>query len=363
MRDVLIDRVIQHHIDKTQRGRHLAVLFVCLMALLMAPPTQALAASFRVVTVTTDHAWLAKQLGGKRVVVSHFLTGREDPHHASARPSLILLTSNAKLFVSPGMELDVGYTPLILRNSRNANVQMGGKGFVDGSVYVKRQQIMANVNRAMGDQHPQGNPHYQLDPVAMIDSARAVLAGLVRVDPAGRSFYLKRFKRLRKQMLERIVGKILVQAAGTKRLMNMLRTYKLIPFLRKTHIGGKPLLRYLGGWMKKMMPLRGKRVLSYHRQWVYFFRRFGIRSIGQIEPKPGIPPSAQHLNKIIGECKANKPKLLVSALFFAAGSAQFVAKKTALPLLRVPVHTGGAPSANTYPKLIDHLVDQFASAK
>lgn len=321
------------------------------------------AAPLKVVSVTTDLAWVAKQIGGTRVQVRHFLTGKEDPHHVSARPSLILLASNADLFISPGMSLDVGYTPLILRNSRNPQIIMGAKGFVDASIYVRKQQVLTNVTRAMGDQHAQGNPHYHLDPIAIIDAGRAVLAGYLRVDPGYTKQYIRNFKRFRKTMLIRLVGKTLVQAAGVKRLLGLLHQYKLIPFLQKTQVGGRPLLRYLGGWMKQMMPLRGQTLISYHRQWVYFLKRFGLRTLGQLEPKPGIPPSASHLKRILNICKQARPKRIVAANFFSAGSAQFVSKKSGIPLLLVPFHTQGVTSASTYPKLLDVVIQQFVRGK
>lgn len=348
---------------RTPMSRLLLVCSLCLWASLSLAASHANAASVNVVTVLTEHAWLAREIGGPRVKVKSFLTGKEDPHHVSARPSLILLASHADLFVSPGMQLDVGYTPLILRNSRNAKIQIGAKGYVDASQYVTKLQVLSNISRAMGDVHAQGNPHYHLDPIATLDAGRAILEGLKRVDPIARKLYSKRFQALRKEMLERLVGKILVRAAGVPRLEGLLRNYALLPFLRKTKIRGRPLIRYLGGWMKQMLPLRGQKLISYHRQWIYFLRRFGLQSIGQIEPKPGIPPSAKHLNSLLKLCRSQKPRWIIAASFFAAGSARYLAKRAKTSLLIVPFHVGGTANTRTYPALIQHLIDRFRATK
>ena len=163
-------------------------------------------AKVKVVTALTDHAWLVRTIGGSRVSVRSLLTGREDPHYASARPSLVLMVARADLFVDPGMELTVGYVPLILRSSRNKRVQVGSKGYVDASRYVRKMGVPANLTRAEGDVHPQGNPHYWVDPVAMIDSGRAILEGLARVDPAGEKLYRRRHREFVKMMIRKLVG-------------------------------------------------------------------------------------------------------------------------------------------------------------
>ncbi|MBK04974.1 MAG: hypothetical protein CL920_19965 [Deltaproteobacteria bacterium] len=319
-------------------------------------------AKVKILAMTTDLAWLAKQIGKDHVKVDSVLTGKEDPHHAVAKPSLILKASRAHLFLDIGMELGVGYVPLILRNSRNGNIQMGAPGFINTSIFVKRLEIPANVTRNSGDVHAQGNPHYWVDPVSFLAAGRAVLQGLIRADAAHAKTYQKNYKQLEKRIVVKLVGKILPQAVGTKKLLKLMRNYKLIPFLQSTKIGGRSIVRYLGGWLKKMLPLRGKTYISHHRQWVYFAKRFGIAPFGQLEPKPGIPPTAKHMLRLLARSKANKPTWIFVAGFLPLQAGRFFSKKAGIPLVQLPISTAKGTGHADYISLMDLMINKLHKA-
>ena len=314
------------------------------------------AKKLRVVAVLPDAGWLVKQLAGDRVEVKILLTGREDPHYLTARPSYILAAHSADLFIDPGMQLTIGYVPLILKNSRNSKIQFGMPGFIDTSLFVVKLDVPSKLTRAAGDVHPQGNPHYNLDPVRMIDAARAILRGLVRVDPDNGEFYRKNFFKLREKLVRLLVGNILVDAVGPDKLLLLLKKNRLISFLQRVRSGGSPIIRYLGGWLREMLPFRGASFLSHHKLWSYFAQRFGLVSLGELEPKPGIPPTAKHIAEIIRLAKSRGPRWIFVASYQPLDTARFVSKKTGVPYLVLPVLVGAVSSTKSYPEMIDYII-------
>ena len=310
----------------------------------------------RVISVIPDYGWMAERIGGKFVSVRILLSGREDPHYLRARPSFILAASRADLFIDPGMQLTIGYVPLILRNSRNGRIQFGAPGFIDTSIFIDKLDLPTKLTRAAGDVHPEGNPHYNLDPVRMIDAGRAILAGLQRNDPEHAKIYLKNFLRVRREILELLVGKILIAGVGEERILRMLRGNRLVSFLMSRKVRGKPLTRYLGGWLGEMLPYWGSKFVSHHKLWSYFAQRFGLRSLGELEPKPGIPPTASHLREIIAKVRREKPRWILVASYQPLSAAKFVSQKTGVPYRVVPVMVGGVRGVRSYPQLISYLI-------
>ncbi len=316
-------------------------------------------AKIRVVAVLPDAGWLVRELAGDRAELTVLLTGREDPHYLTARPSYILAAHRADAFIDPGMQLTVGYVPLILKNSRNSKIQVGMPGFIDTSIFIDKLDVPTRLSRAAGDVHPQGNPHYNLDPVRMIEAARAVAIGLARIDPKNSKLYRKNFLRLREKLIRRLVGDVLVDAVGPDKLLFLLKKNRLIPFLKRVRAGNRPIIRYLGGWLREMLPFRGSAFISHHKLWSYFAQRFGLVSLGELEPKPGIPPSAKHLRRIIRLASEKRPRWIFAASYQPLKTARFVSKKTGIPYLVLPVLVNAVPSVKTYPQMIDYIIAQI----
>lgn len=222
-------------------------------------------AKLNIVTTTTDIAWLAKQIGGERVTVSSFLDGTEDPHYVDAMPHWISKASNADIFCQVGLELEVAWVPKVLERSSNAKIQKGGKGFCDLGKSVKAlDKPTGKVDRSMGDVHSGGNPHYHLGPSYFLQASQAVLDVLLENDPKGTTYYLKKHGELEEY------------------ISNLIKEVKVI-----------------------LKTSKGKKYMSYHNEFSYFVKDFGIAYSGEIEETPGVPPSAGRIARVSLEAKRN----------------------------------------------------------
>jgi zinc/manganese transport system substrate-binding protein len=235
--------------------RKLLSVFV-LVAFLVAPVEAQKRLS--IVATTEDLAAIAREIAGDLANVSSIARGTEDPHFIQAKPSFMLDLRKADLFVVVGLDLEIGWAPLLQRGARNRRVQRGSVGYVDASAGVAALEVPLDPTRAEGDVHPYGNPHYWLDPRNGHIAARNITEGLVRVDPKNADAY--------RGALASFSGR-LESAAGE--------------------------------WHRRLKPLEGVSLISYHRAWVYFEDAFGLRFVDELEPKPGIPPSPRHLSRVI----------------------------------------------------------------
>src|SRR5881409_3820119 len=230
-------------------------MLVLIPGLLATAPAYA---DLKVATSLTDLASVAQLVGGKHVSAQSLCPGDEDPHFVPAKPSLMKAIQHADVFVSTGLELDSGWLPLVLPGSRNPKIQPGAKGFVDASEGVHvLEKPTAGVSRAAGDVHPLGNPHYYLDPKALEVVADHLAEVFSRLDPANAGEYAANAKAFDERM----------EASLAK-------------------------------WEKVMAPYKGASVVPYHKNFVYFADRFGLKLFGTVEPKPGIPPSPHYLSEV-----------------------------------------------------------------
>jgi zinc/manganese transport system substrate-binding protein len=229
-------------------------------------------AKLKVVTTTPDIAWLVKRIGETKVEVTSLLEGNEDPHYVDAMPHWISKVSNADVFCYVGMDLEVGWAPKILSKSGNAKVQPGGKGHCNAGSSVKALEVpTGSVDRSMGDVHSGGNPHYHLGPTYFLQAADSVLSVLIEVDSKNAEFYLKNLEKLSAEM-------------------NTLK--KKVSSILK----GKSSLK----------------IMSYHREFSYFFKDFNLSSVGEIEETPGVPPSAGRIARVGLSAKREKVNLALA---------------------------------------------------
>jgi ABC-type Zn uptake system ZnuABC Zn-binding protein ZnuA len=304
---------------------------------------------------------IAEEIGGDACEVTSFAKGAENPHFIDARPSFVKTLAGADLFIQQGLELEVGWAPVILQQSRNAKVQPGAPGFLDAStVITPMERPTGAVDRSMGDVHQAGNPHYMTDPLNGILVARLVRDKLIELRPDARAGFEERCAEFEKRVCVALVGEKLAAQYPTDTVMKLAQlneSGKLQPFLEKQ---GK--LADLGGWLGALLPFAGTKVISDHNQWVYFARRFDLEMAGYLEPKPGITPTTSHLGELVKLIPEQGVKLVFASPGFDPKSGEFVASKTGIKFLVLAHEVGALDTAGSYIEMLDYDVKQIASA-
>jgi len=287
------------------------------VGLLLLAGVHPAAAALKVVATTEDLAAIAKEVGGDKVNVETLARGYQDPHFVEPKPSFILKLHAADLLVLVGRELEIGWLPPLIQQSRNANIQPGARGYLDASMTVKILEIpTTQITRAMGDVHPMGNPHYWLDPGNGRRIAKALQAKLTELDPASSAYFAQRFADFDKRV-----------ADGEKR------------------------------WDAAMAPYKGTKIVTYHRSWPNFADRFGLDVIGYVEPKPGIPPSPGHTLDLVNEMKRQNVKVIAVEPYFDLKTPNAVARDTGAVVLVLAPSVNGVKEATDYLRLFDYNIN------
>jgi zinc/manganese transport system substrate-binding protein len=327
-----------------------------LLVLALAAPATAAPKQVSVVTTLNVLAAIAKAVGGDRVTVLALAKPTQDPHTLVAKPTYKLAAKNADLFIELGLELDK-WGSAVTDASGNPDIQTGQKGRVVASEGIETKELPATLSKAWGDIHPSGNPHVWLDPVNAKQLAKNIVAGLVRVDPGSKAVYEANLKAFDGKIDDALYGHALVEEYGASKLERLSRRNELIDYLKAKNTYGK-----LGGWLKKAEPLRGLKIITYHKTWKYFCDRFGIEIRGEIEEKPGIPPSQDYLAALIKKVKAEGIKVLFIDTIYPVKDGQYIAGKTEAKIVASPIDVGGAPGTDDYFALINTLVDRVVAA-
>lgn len=332
-------------------------MFLGVAATAALRPTPA-SATLKVVTTTTDLKSIVEAVGGDKVDAASIGTGREDPHFIDAKPSCMMLANDADLWIRIGLELETGYERLILDGARNARIRIGTPGHLDASQGVLRLEVpTGKVDRSMGDIHPQGNPHYWLDPLNMRIVAKNVAARLTKLDPANAEYYGDRLKAFLARLDESMFGPKLIAASEGAKLWAMLLRGTLDGFV-KEH-GGDAVA---GGWWGRMRPLQGTKIVTYHRSWSYLANRFGLNVVVELEPKPGIEPSPAHLSEVEAMVKNQEVKFLLMEPFYSRQAPDWLSKRTAIKVVVVANSVGGQPHATDYISMMDGVVNGCVAA-
>ncbi len=280
------------------------------------------AKTLRVVTSTQDMAALASEVGGDRVSVEAIARGYQDPHFVEPKPSFILKLNRADVLIAVGLQLEIGWLPPLITQSRNSKLQPGGKGYLDASQFVEiLQKPVGQVSRAMGDVHPLGNPHYWLDPENGRRIAQGLAANFSDLLPDGAAYFQQRFEDFSVRLTE-----------AKKR------------------------------WLETMAPYKGRRVVAYHQSWPNFAEAFGIQVEGYIEPRPGIPPSPRHTLALINQMKQEKIKLIWVEPYFDTKVPNSVAQAVGGEAVVLLPSVGGREEVTDYFKLFDYDTNLVASA-
>lgn len=278
------------------------------------------AAQVRVVATTPDLAALAREIGGNRVSVVALAKPTEDPHFVDAKPSHIVTLNRADALIEGGAELELGWLPPLLENSRNSKIAAGAPGRIVASEGIKMLEIPTSFDRSKGDVHSLGNPHFLADPLDVKILARNIANHFAQIDPKSASFY-----------------------------QSNLATFN-------SRLDAK-----LADWQKQLAPYRGAKIVTYHKDFVYLAQRFGLTIVDELEPKPGIAPSPSHLAQVIGKMRATKAKVILVQPYQNRKTAETVARQTGAVVLDVPQQPGAAPNTNTYFDMMDNLVKTLAA--
>jgi zinc/manganese transport system substrate-binding protein len=278
-------------------------------------------AAVRVFACEPEWGALAQELGGALVEVSVATTALQDPHQIQAKPSLIARARSADLVVCTGAELELGWLPVLLQQSGNARVQPGQAGNFAAADFVRKLDIPSQLDRAQGDVHAAGNPHIQNDPRNIARVATALGARLRQIDPAHAAEYSQReadFDRRWQQAMTR--------------------------------------------WTALAAPLRGAAVVSQHKAFVYLYDWLGLKEVAVLEPKPGVEPTASHLQAVQAALKATPARMVLYAAYQDPRPSEWLSKNASVPAVRIPFTVGGTGAAKDLFGLFDDTVARLLAA-
>ena len=314
-----------------------------------------------VVSTLTDYAAIAMEVGGDRVQVDAIAEGDEDPHFVRPKPSYAKKLAKADLFVTTGLDLEL-WGPSIIDKSQNANIREGQVGYVAVSDGIKLREIPAALDRSQGGVHVYGNPHVHTSPLNAKIVATNIAIGLKKVDPEGGSYYAGRLKKFKNRIDNRLFGEALVEVLGGETLTRLAESGNLIPFIEKKAFKGDKLIDKLGGWMKEMLPLRGRKLVTYHKNWIYFTALFGFEVVGEVEPKPSIPPSPRDVERLIQTMNRLKVRVVLAANYYDEHKVGKICRAVNATPVIVPLSVKGIPSVRSYFQLVDHWVSRLKAA-
>ena len=334
-------------------------LTLCL-ALLVAAPLEA-QTPLRVVTSLPTYAAIAREIVGDRGTVAAIAEGDEEPHFVQPKPSFLPLIAQADVFVTTGLDLEL-WVPALLDKAGNPRVSEGGQGYVAAYRGIRLLEVPVTASRSEGDIHVYGNPHIHTDPVNGIWIARNILAGLERVAPRNAAYFREREQAFEHRLLGRIYGDELVRLLTPEVLFDLARSYQEMEFLRTNQYQGAPLVTHLGGWMKQAEAFRGKQMVCYHKEWAYFSARFGLPCVEYVEPKPGIPPSPRHVQRLLELMRRDHVPVIFSPNYYNRNQIREIAARTGAAGVIVPGQVHGAPGVDTYDRLVDTWVGELRRA-
>ncbi len=292
-----------------------------LIGTLFTSPVPAYSAKIRVVTTLTDLADFTRAIGGDLVEVNSLATGVEDTHGVPMKPSFVPILNRADLLILVGLDLEHAFLPALLEASKNPKIQVGKPGYVDCSKGIIPREVPKSTEHYAGDVHPYGNPHYMLDPVSAKTAIKNIYNALVEFDQKDQGAFTQN----RDAYLSKLDAKITE-------------------------------------WENEAKPLKGVKFVSYHEHWPYFAARFGMSYFGTIELKPGIDPTARHIEELIASMKAEHVPIVVREPQFPEKVPRRIAEQTGATLITLPIMPGGVPGTDTYIKMMDYIVQTMVKA-
>jgi zinc/manganese transport system substrate-binding protein len=278
-------------------------------------------AAVKVLATTADWAALTSEIGGDKVDVYRATTALQDVHRVEAKPSLVARARSADLVVASGADLEIGWLPVLLQESGNPRIQPGAPGYFEVVSAVKVLDVPTQVDRSMGDVHPAGNPHVQLDPRNIAAIANALTAKLATIDAADAAYYQQRGKDFQARW-------------------------------------GAAITR----WTAQAASLKGVPVVVIHRDQEYLARWIGLNELAAIEPKPGVPPSAGYLAQLVTRLRPSPPTMILANAYNDPKAAQWLASQVNAPVVTLPFSVGGTPEAKDLFGLFDDTLNRLTAA-
>jgi zinc/manganese transport system substrate-binding protein len=301
---------------------NIKICLAVLAALIMASVPAGAQSKLNVVATTEDLASIAREVGGDHITLDSIAKGYQDPHFVEAKPSFILKLQKADVLIVVGRDLEIGWLPPLIQQSRNAKVQVGADGYLDASLQAHILEIpQGQITRAEGDVHPLGNPHYWLDPGNGKLIAREISDRFVKLRPNDRAYFEAR----------------------------------LNDFVNRLNEAEKR-------WVGLMAPYKGTKVVTYHRSYSNFAERFGLSIVDYVEPKPGIPPTPQHTLDVINAMKQSNIKLVLVEPYFDLKTPNAIGRQTGAEVLVMPPSVGGVKEITDYFKLFDYDLNLLVEA-
>lgn len=288
------------------------IIFTIVVLIVFAAP------SFAEVNVVATLPWigsLAKEIGKDRVNVTALVKPGQDPHFVEAKPSMTVAARNADIIMYNGLDLEIGYLPLIITSSRNPNIQPGQKGNLDCSRYVNAIEKLESADRGMGDVHPLGNPHYHFSLENILHVTEGITEALSQIDQNNAKFYSANLTEFRNRFKEK-----------------------------------------QREWNGKASKLNGKKFIAYHKLFEYLAKGFGFGIIGYVEPKPGIPPSASHIKRLIELIKQERPDAILTTPSYGLQESESLAKKTGIRVIILPQDVGATDTAKDWFSFMDQTL-------
>ena len=292
-------------------------LGIFLLSLLALPAF----ASLNIFATVPEWGALAKEIGGDKVSIYTATTALQDPHRIEAKPSLLAQARRAQLVVATGAELEIGWLPLVIRDSGNSAIQSGRPGYFEAASQITMREVPQVLDRANGDVHAGGNPHFHLDPHNILKVGEALTTRMAEIDATNAETYRANFKTF--------AGKW--QAA-------MLR------------------------WEKEAAPLRGLPVLVHHNSFVYLAAWLGLKEQGTLEPKPGVEPSSGHLSALLERQKSAPARMVLRTAYQSAGPSLWLAEKAGIPAVLLAFTVGGTAEAGNLFGLFDDTIQRLLKA-
>jgi zinc/manganese transport system substrate-binding protein len=297
-------------------------ILTALTATLLVVLTLPAHAALRILACEPEWSALAEALGGDLVDVTVATSALQDPHQIQAKPSLIARTRSADLVVCTGAELEIGWLPVLLQQAGNAKVQPGQPGNFAAADYVRKLEVPSQVDRSQGDVHAAGNPHIQTDPRNIALVAAALGPRLAAVDPAHASQYAQRQADFMKKWREAIAR-----------------------------------------WTAQAAPLKGVPVVSQHKAFVYLYDWLGMREVAVLEPKPGVEPSASHLEEVLAALKGTPVRMVLYSAYQDPRPSEWLSSNAAIPAVKMPFTVGGTDGAKDLFGLFDDTLARLLAAE
>ena len=299
---------------------------------------------------------IAQELGGDDVEATSLSKPDQDPHFVSPTPALMKRLREAQLFVEMGMQLEL-WADEVANGSGNPRIQKGAAGRWVASAEIPREEVPKVLDRSQGDVHPEGNPHLWLDPLRAKAIGKNVAAGLKGILPDKAGAIDERLKKFQARIDEAMFGPELVKEVGAGPL-----TRRALDGMLHAWLEEKKLLDKAGGWFRKAAPLRGQKVVEFHRTWIYFSRLFGFEIVGSVEPKPGIKPGPKHLQELEETIKSKGVRVLLVENYQDLSNPRHLADRTGAKVAVVPTQPGGEPGTEDFVKTVDCILDRMLEA-